>query len=360
MLCREPRVCFVRNSEPVQAARQVRKTLDIGYLSNSNCTTTNSDFCVDFHRYRDPKDAIFGNYPRTTTLTWKRVPAATGYMVEIAYCTSDRSICSNYAPVTINDPLASSYTFAFVGAQPGKWRVTTLGGANYRDSAPSGWRWFTYLDAASGQTSWGAPVLISPKNKVTLSQSPRTTTLAWMPVAGAISYVVERQYRPNPGTGVTLGEWTAYPNKVVSGNRNSTYTFDFIGDEQGRWRVTAYDGVSYSTPSVWWAFDYKNPPMPTPLFTSPPKDAIFGNVPRTTTVTWKTVPGATGYILLVYCDRTLNPGCDFDVDATITDPVASSYTFTASGGHQSWAILTLGDENYRFSEWNWREFTYLH
>jgi hypothetical protein len=37
----------------------------------------------------------------------------------------------------------SDYTFDFAGAQPGKWRVTTLGGA-YRDSAASAWRWFTF------------------------------------------------------------------------------------------------------------------------------------------------------------------------------------------------------------------------
>jgi hypothetical protein len=89
-------------------------------------------------------NVVFDQYPRNITLSWKMVPAAAGYKLEIAYCTSDKSTCWNYPVVTITDPLLSDYTFSFVGAQPGKWRVTTLGGSSYRDSAASGWRWFSF------------------------------------------------------------------------------------------------------------------------------------------------------------------------------------------------------------------------
>ena len=38
----------------------------------------------------------------------------------------------SYPIVTITDPLQSDYTFEFVGAQPGEWRVTTLAGTGFR------------------------------------------------------------------------------------------------------------------------------------------------------------------------------------------------------------------------------------
>lgn len=75
---------------------------------------------------------IFGHCPRALTLSWKMVPAAAGYNLEIAYCDSTRTTCVSYPIVTITDPLQSDYTFEFVGAQPGEWRVTTLAGTGYR------------------------------------------------------------------------------------------------------------------------------------------------------------------------------------------------------------------------------------
>lgn len=94
-------------------------------------------------------------------------------------------------------------------------------------------------------TPWGTPVLVSPNSGTALSHFPRTTTLAWQPVFSAISYVVERAYL----SGTT---WYAYPPVTVSGNSSASYTFDFIGDQKGRWRVTAFNGITYSTPSAWW------------------------------------------------------------------------------------------------------------
>ena len=77
-------------------------------------------------------------------MTWKMVPAAAGYNLEIAYCDSTRTTCVSYPVVAITDPLQSDYTFEFVGAQPGKWRVTTLAGTGYRNSTASAWHWFTF------------------------------------------------------------------------------------------------------------------------------------------------------------------------------------------------------------------------
>ena len=38
---------------------------------------------------------------------------------------------------------------------------------------------------------------------------------------------------------------------TVTGNSNSDDTFAFVGDQKGRWRVTAFNGTVYSSPSAW-------------------------------------------------------------------------------------------------------------
>lgn len=93
------------------------------------------------------------------------------------------------------------------------------------------------------------PILVSPANNITFYHYPRNTTLAWKPVAGADSYLVELQYYSHG--------WYAWYSDTVS---SASYTFSFIGDQPGRWRVTALDSTGAwndSAPSDWWTFDYE-------------------------------------------------------------------------------------------------------
>jgi hypothetical protein len=185
-------------------------------------------------------------------------------------------------------------------------------------------------------TPWGTPVLVSPRNGTALFHYPRTTTLAWQPVTSAVSYVVERAYL----SGTT---WYPYPQVVVSGNGNASYTFDFVGDQKGRWRVTAYNGT-YSSPSAWWTFSYSTKPqMATPIQTNPVNNEIFGHYPRTLTLSWKMVPAAAGYKLeLAYClaDRVT---CWYYAPITISDPLKSDYSFDFVGAQPGkWRVTTLG------------------
>lgn len=204
-------------------------------------------------------------------------------------------------------------------------------------------------------TPWGAPVLVSPDNGTALSHYTRTTTLAWQPVTSAISYLVERAY-------LSGSVWYAYPPVTVSGNANASYTFDFIGDQKGRWRVTAFNGISYSAPSGWWTFSYNTKPqMATPTLTTPAANEIFGHWPRTITVSWKMVPAAAGYKLeRAYClsDKVT---CWNYPTITITDPLRSDYTFDFVGAQPGkWRVTTLGGPLYRdsaASAWRWFTFT---
>ena len=81
--------------------------------------------------------AVFGHYPRSTTLTWGAVPGASAYVVEVEY---DGGGWTSYKLETLT---GTSFTFNFVGMQPGRWRVWALDedGAG-GDKSP--WRVFEY------------------------------------------------------------------------------------------------------------------------------------------------------------------------------------------------------------------------
>lgn len=89
-----------------------------------------------------PNGSVLSVFPRTTTLTWTSVPGATSYQVDIEYCQGQACVdgtTSPYPAVTVTTP---TYTFIFVGAQPGRWRVAAVGSSG--TSAKSGWWTFRY------------------------------------------------------------------------------------------------------------------------------------------------------------------------------------------------------------------------
>jgi hypothetical protein len=85
--------------------------------------------------------AVFNNFPRTTELRWTSVSGASHYIVEIQYCQTGFVDCVSYPLVSGN--VSTAYTFEFIGAQPGRWRVksVTSGGV---EGAWSEWWTFTY------------------------------------------------------------------------------------------------------------------------------------------------------------------------------------------------------------------------
>jgi hypothetical protein len=101
------------------------------------------------------------------------------------------------------------------------------------------------------------PQQISPANNITFYHYPRTTTLAWTPVDGAASYTVEIDCY----SCCQSGKWCSDIGqqwKVVTGLTTTSYTFDFVGAQPGRWRVWAVkSGGQQSAKSGWWDFTYK-------------------------------------------------------------------------------------------------------
>jgi hypothetical protein len=87
-----------------------------------------------------PKDeAKFNHFPRTTLLTWKPVPNAITYDVEIEAC-NDECFLVDFKRVISN----TDYTFDFIGAGRGRWRVYSVN-IDQLSSPPSQWSSFYYL-----------------------------------------------------------------------------------------------------------------------------------------------------------------------------------------------------------------------
>jgi eukaryotic-like serine/threonine-protein kinase len=108
-----------------------------------------------------PSDgAVFADFPRSTTLQWSAVPGVIFYGIEID-CgvpgpsgtavswgsetrppqTTTSGADKPCFPLTlVTEP---TYTFNFVGAQPGRWRVWAIGKFGQR-SAKIAWRQFRY------------------------------------------------------------------------------------------------------------------------------------------------------------------------------------------------------------------------
>jgi hypothetical protein len=90
----------------------------------------------------------FDHFPRTTDLKWKPVPGAISYSIEIDcfHCCEIGKWCSQIDKPRISTSgiKTTSYTFQWVGANLGRWRVWAVA-ANGKEGSKSDWQDFLYL-----------------------------------------------------------------------------------------------------------------------------------------------------------------------------------------------------------------------
>ncbi len=106
--------------------------------------------------------------------------------------------------------------------------------------------------AAIPVAAGGAPEPVSPPDGSVFSHFPRTTQLAWMPVAGAAGYMVEWDYKDGD-------QWWSevHGKQITKLTQETMHTIDHVGAQPGRWRVWAVlasGGVSPKSP--WREFRY--------------------------------------------------------------------------------------------------------
>jgi Mannosyl-glycoprotein endo-beta-N-acetylglucosaminidase len=97
--------------------------------------------------------SIFDRFPRTTTLVGASVPGASSYVVQVDYYDPQNLPSASLKPGWVSEregriyiqqaTQSTSYTFEFVGAQPGRWRVWAVG-SNAQEGAKSDWMVFRY------------------------------------------------------------------------------------------------------------------------------------------------------------------------------------------------------------------------
>ncbi len=94
-----------------------------------------------------PNGTVFNHYPRRTTLRWKPVPGAVSYTVQIDcfHCCQTNRWCADVGRTwkLVRNLTTTSYTFEFIGAQPGRWRVWAVGTGGQK-GPKSGWWSFRY------------------------------------------------------------------------------------------------------------------------------------------------------------------------------------------------------------------------
>jgi hypothetical protein len=97
-----------------------------------------------------PDGSVFSNFPRTTTLEWKALIGAAAYRVEVDcfHCCQSGAWCTDVGQeFYVRQVTNTTHTFDFVGAQPGRWRVSGINGQG-QEGSRSGWWGFTYTVSA--------------------------------------------------------------------------------------------------------------------------------------------------------------------------------------------------------------------
>ncbi len=94
-----------------------------------------------------PCGSVFDHYPRKTTLSWSKVTGAKAYTIEIDcfQCCESGKWCTDVGKTyrLLPNMNTTSYTFDFVGAQPGRWRVWAIA-ADGKEGLKSAWCEFRY------------------------------------------------------------------------------------------------------------------------------------------------------------------------------------------------------------------------
>ena len=106
-----------------------------------------------------------------------------------------------------------------------------------------------------------APVQLSPADATVFNHYPRLTKLEWSPVEEAVSYRVEVDFcaggvRNRPGC-VNPQPLKLISNPPTSGIVSTTFEFNFIGAQPGRWRVWALDKEGhegFKSPWRWFVY----------------------------------------------------------------------------------------------------------
>ena len=195
----------------------------------------------------------------SVTLSWSpptTTPAPTAYQVERA--ATSRADFTTFVTTRVTGT-STTIDFPFPAFRVSAWRVRALDGT-VEGQASNVVSYTFALPASEG--SLPAPTQLAPADRVVLNVFPRTTTFSWSAVAGAVAFGFEIDYcQPsNPwcldGSQAELLVTSAHPG-VPKPLTDTSFTFNFIGAQPGRWSVWALDAAGrMGAKSEWRSFAY--------------------------------------------------------------------------------------------------------
>lgn len=115
-----------------------------------------------------------------------------------------------------------------------------------------------------------APSPIEPADQALFTNYPRTVRFQWSAVPKAAGYGIEIDCYEccMPGKWCSEVQGNGF---IASRISNTAYTFNFWGDQKGRWRVWGLDAhVQSGVKSDWRGFAFRTPPQ------NPSKPSPFG------------------------------------------------------------------------------------
>lgn len=126
-----------------------------------------------------------------------------------------------------------------------------------------------------------APAQIAPSQGARMSGYPREATFTWSQVPGASRYGIEIDYYDRG--------WSAEEHRpdYITSVRDTSFSFQFVGDQAGAWRVWSIDQASRpGKVSEWSLFSFgplsqamPSPPSSAPAFDQTPASAASGPSP---------------------------------------------------------------------------------
>ena len=158
---------------------------------------------------------------------------------------------------------------------------------------------------------------------------------------------------PSSGSGISSGGSSGGPRGSSSGGSPGSSS----GGPSGSSPTTSPNSGSGGNSA-----GKRTPKLPAPRLLSPPNGAVFNSYPRTTTLTWQAVPGATSYnVERVY----LLPGQNCPAGATpatqslIVNTPMTMYIFNFVGAQPGCWRVSAVDVSGNFGAVSpWREFVY--
>jgi len=195
--------------------------------------------------------AVLTNFPRETKFEWKAVPGAKLYEIEVEINNGKWDMLKNEKVTGL------AFRMDLPGDNPYRWRVRAeLGNGTFTKWSA---REFSYNTSKQGnktgqnqppkgnnEMQLKAPELLGPAEGTVFSTTPRKTKLDWSAVEGAVQYEVQVEYKAG-------NDWKVLRNVKQDG---TSFTFDFVGAQPGRWRVCAVHGEKKGPYSKWSSFSY--------------------------------------------------------------------------------------------------------